>query len=81
MKTIIKWRFIIALMICLTGVCQISISGNPPDLPAGHGSNSDHNPPGGGAYLESGWLMLITLSGIYVGKKIYELNKTEEAIR
>ena len=75
MKTFINWRLMISLVIFLVGTYLISMAGNPPDLPAGHGSNSDQNPPGGGAPIASGLDILIGLGGVYAGKKIYDLKE------
>jgi hypothetical protein len=48
----------------------------PPPLPqTGHGS-ANNQVPGGGAPVGSGTLLLISLAGLYGGKKVYLVRKS-----
>ena len=49
------------------------LADNPPDPPGEHGTDEDQ--PGGEAPIGAGTLLLIGLSAVYGGKKVYNLNK------
>lgn len=67
------------LKLIITGLFLFTLSlgvlaQDPPDPPGEHGSTEDQA-PGGTAPVGAGTLLLIGLSAIYGGKKVYDLNK------
>ena len=52
-------------------------SDSPPD-PPGHGETGDITPPGGGAPVSGGILILLGLGAVYGAKKTFELTQEEK---
>lgn len=70
-----KIRLIIAGIFLFTLSMGVFAQDNPPDPPGEHGSDQDQ-PAGGAAPIGAGTLLLIGLSAIYGGKRLYDLKKS-----
>ncbi len=68
-------NILIVLFVCFTLVSFGQAMG--PSDPGGDPSSGGGDPIGGGAPIGGGTFILLGLAGIYVGKKIYNLNKEE----
>lgn len=78
MKTLykIKYLFIILFTVCTIGLFAQGGPGDPGGDPEGGGGD----PLGGGAPISGGVTMLIALSLIYGGKKMYELRQNKKEL-
>lgn len=68
---------VIFTIILITSVSPI-LASDPPEPPGqGHGTGGDL-PPGGGAPIGSGTIILLALGAAYGGKKVYDNRKKED---
>jgi len=69
---LLKFLFALAL---LFSVHNVSMSQPPPPPSGGHGLDSNQAPMAGGAPIGDGMFLLLSLAGLYGGKKIYDIRK------
>lgn len=67
MKTI-KRITIISMVFSLMFLLPLGLFADPPGMPGGHSSNGD-SPPGGGAPIGGGTIILVALGLAYLNKK------------
>jgi len=70
---LLKFFFALAL---LFSIHNVSMSQPPPPPGGGHGGSDNQAPLAGGAPVGDGMFLLLSLAGLYGGKKIYDLRKT-----
>jgi hypothetical protein len=76
MKKITKFLFIAITFLMLNFVfVTASYADTTPPLPPGHGQTGNQTPPGGGAAIGGGALILALLGAGYGVKKWYNKNK------
>lgn len=68
---------ILTAILMFLALTEISM-GQPPPPPLGGHSNSGDQPPGSGAPVGSGTLIMLILAVAYASKKVYDLHKDEE---
>ena len=69
MKTLIA-----SLVLAMALFISIPAQADPPGMPGNHGTNGDA-PPGGGAPIGSGIVIMIAIASAYGGKKAYDLKE------
>ena len=69
MKTLIA-----SLVLAMALFISIPAQADPPGMPGSHGENGDQ-PPGGGAPIGSGAIILIAMASAYGSKKVYDLKE------
>jgi hypothetical protein len=78
MKSILKIAITSALLIIFIGI-NISLSAQEPPHPPTSGHGTEGNQPGGGsAPLDGGLGIIIAISLISCGKKMYKLKQNQE---
>jgi len=70
MKTLIA-----SLVLAMALFISIPAQADPPGMPGNHGSNGDQAPPGGGAPIGSGIVIMIAIASAYGGKRVYDLKE------
>lgn len=68
--------FLLAAILMLVALSEIAMGQPPPPPSGGHGI-SDNQPPGSGAPVGSGTLILSILAVAYACKKVYDLRKDD----
>ena len=74
MKNTLK-TIIASLVLAMALFISIPVQADPPGMPGGHGLNNDQAPPGGGAPIGSGIVIMIAIASAYGGKKAYDLKE------
>jgi hypothetical protein len=77
MKNIFKILVISLTIGLITGMSSIS-SAQPPDPPAGHGSEGNQSPGGGMAPVGSGLVILLSMGVAYGARKVFDARKRLE---
>ena len=73
MKNTMK-TLIVSLVLAMALFISIPVQADPPGMPGNHGANGDA-PPGGGAPIGSGVVIMIAIASAYGGKKAYDLKE------
>ncbi len=77
MKKLFKFFIVLAFLVMPFFSTQVTAGGQPPP-PPDPGSEGDQDPYGGGAPIGGGLLILLSLSGGYGLKKLYDARRKLE---